>query len=72
MNEAISTNVSFLAGKVSMLYTHKGVSKPSPLPDFFYWTHASHAKYKLITRNKHRFFELLPNIANDWTHNYVF
>lgn len=35
MNEAISTKVSFLAGKVSMLYTHKGVSKSSPLPDFF-------------------------------------
>ena len=62
LNEPLSTEVSFLAGKAFLRYRQKGGSKTSPLPDFFIGAHAAHANYKLLTRDRHRFLNYFPKL----------
>ena len=62
LNEPLSTEVSFLAGKAFLRYRQKGGNKTSPLPDFFIGAHASHANYKLLTRDRHRFLNYFPKL----------
>ncbi len=62
LNEIISTEVSFLAGKAFLRYRQKGGNKTSPVPDFFIGTHASHENYKLLTRDTHRFLNYFPKL----------
>ena len=62
LNEIISTEVSFLAGKAFLRYRQKGGNKTSPLPDFFIGAHASHENYKLLTRDTHRFLNYFPKL----------
>jgi len=62
LNEPLSTKVSFLAGKAFLRYRQKGGNKTSPLPDFFIGAHASHANYKLLTRDRHRFLNYFPKL----------
>ena len=62
LNEPLSTEVSFLAGKAFLRYRQKGGNKTSPLPDFFIGAHAAHANYKLLTRDRHRFLNYFPKL----------
>ena len=62
LNEPLSTEVSFLAGKAFLRYRQKGGNKTSPLPDFFIGAHASNANYKLLTRDRHRFLNYFPKL----------
>ena len=62
LNEPLSTEVSFLAGKAFLRYREKGGNKTSPLPDFFIGAHASHENYKLLTRDRHRFLNYFPKL----------
>jgi predicted nucleic acid-binding protein len=62
LNEPLSTEVSFLAGKAFLRYRQKGGNKTSPLPDFFIGAHASHENYKLLTRDRHRFLNYFPKL----------
>jgi predicted nucleic acid-binding protein len=62
LNEPLSTEVSFLAGKAFLRYRQNGGNKTSPLPDFFIGAHASHANYKLLTRDRHRFLNYFPKL----------
>ena len=62
LNEIISTEVSFLAGKAFLRYRQNGGNKTSPLPDFFIGAHASHENYKLLTRDTHRFLNYFPKL----------
>lgn len=62
LNEPLSTEVSFLAGKAFLRYRQKGGNKTSPLPDFFIGAHASHKNYKLLTRDTHRFLNYFPTL----------
>ncbi len=62
LNEPLSTEVSFLAGKAFLRYRQKGGNKTSPLPDFFIGAHAFHANYKLLTRDRNRFLNYFPKL----------
>lgn len=62
LNEPIVSEVSFLAGKAFLQYRQKSGTKSSPLPDFFIGAHASHANYKLLTRDRHRFLNYFPKL----------
>ena len=62
LNEPLSTEVSFLAGKAFLRYRQKVGNKTSPLPDFFIGAHASHENYKLLTRDRHRFLNYFPKL----------
>jgi len=62
LNEPLSTEISFLAGKAFLRYRQKGGNKTSPLPDFFIGAHASHENYKLLTRDRHRYLNYFPKL----------
>ena len=62
LNKSLSTEVSFLAGKAFLRYRQNGGNKTSALPDFFIGAHASHANYKLLTRDRHRFLNYFPKL----------
>ena len=62
LNEPLSTEVSFIAGKAFLRYRQNGGNKTSPLPDFFIGAHAAHANYKLLTRDRHRFLNYFPKL----------
>jgi predicted nucleic acid-binding protein len=62
LNEPLSTEVSFLAGKAFLRYREKGGNKTSPLPVFFIGAHASHENYKLLSRDRHRFLNYFPKL----------
>ena len=62
LNEPLSTEVSFIAGKAFLRYRQNGGNKTSPLPDFLIGAHASHENYKLLTRDRHRFLNYFPKL----------
>jgi predicted nucleic acid-binding protein len=62
LNQPLSTEVSFLAGKAFLRYRQNGGNKTSQLPDFFIGAHASHENYKLLTRDRHRYLNYFPKL----------
>ena len=62
LNETISSEVSFLAGRAFLRYKQNGGNKTSPLPDFFIGAHASNSNYSSLARGKHRFLNYFPEI----------
>ena len=62
LNEQISKDVAFAAGKAFVKYRRNGGKKSSPLPDFFIGAHANCSSYKLLSRDQHRFLNYFPNL----------
>lgn len=62
LDEQISNDVAFAAGKAFVKYRGDGGKKSYPLPDFFIGSHANCSSYKLLTRDRHRFLNYFPQL----------
>ena len=62
INEHITKEMAFLAGKAFGIYRRRTGNKLSPLPDFFIGAHAAVAGYRLLTRDAARMRTYFPQL----------
>lgn len=62
VQELLSYEAAFLAGKCFLEYRRRGGTKTSPLPDFYIGAHAMMKNMTLLTRDSNRFRGYFPNL----------
>ena len=58
--EDLPWEAAFLAGRCFLQYRRRGVTRRSPLPDFYIAAHAATTGRALLTRDRPRHLDLLP------------
>lgn len=60
--EGLPYEAAFLAGKAFRAYRRRGGARGSTLPDFFIGAHAAVERYRLLTRDAHRYRTYFPTV----------
>ena len=60
--EALPYSAAFLAAKAFLNYRRRGGSRTAPIADFYIGAHAAVARYKILTRDPHRFRRYFPTV----------
>ncbi len=59
---AIPYEAGFLAGHAFIQYRRRGGRRRSPLPDFYIGAHAQTERFRLLTRDLHRYRQYFPKV----------